>query len=159
MTYADAVIARFLLNFLTQLLVAYIVLTGIYLSFETRTVPEISSIALAIAMAASLGLGVGTLNCFLFTMFPIWARFWAVLTRPLFIISCTIFLYDPIPLPYRDILWYNPLVQVVGQMRRGFYPTYDAAYVSYIYVFGLAVVFLAFGLVFLRRYHKELIHR
>lgn len=158
-TFVDAVLGRFFLNAMTQVLVSYIVFIGIILVFETRTSPAVPQIAMACVMSMALGLGVGVFNCFLFTMFPIWQRIWTVVTRPLFILSCILFLFDTIPQPYRDVLWYNPLVHVVGEMRHGFYPTYDAAYVSFIYVFGLSFGLMTLGLVFLRRYHRDLLYK
>lgn len=158
-TFADALLGRFILNLMTQILVAYIVFVGIVLMFDTRTLIHLPSIALGLSMAAFLGLGAGTLNCFLFTMFPVWPRVWSVLTRPLFLVSCTIFLFDTIPQPFRDYLWFNPLVHAVGVTRRGFYPTYDAAYVSLTYVFGLGLLLMVIGMVFLRRYHRDLLYK
>ena len=157
-TFLDAIIARFLTNLLTQLMVAYVVLFGILLTFESRTAPDPVGIALGFAMAASLALGIGIMNAFLFTMFPIWQRIWAILNRPMFLISCIFFLLENVPEPYRDYLWWNPLVHVVGQMRASFYPTYDATYVSYPYVFGIALGLSATGLLFLRRYHRVLLN-
>lgn len=158
-TFVDALLGRFILNVITQILVAYIVFISILLIFETRTTLYLPSIALSLAMAAILAVGVGSLNCFLFTKFPIWPRIWSVLTRPLFIISCTLFLFDTIPQPFRDALWYNPLVQVIGQMRNGFYPNYDAHYVNLPYVFGIGLILMLTGLVFLRRYHRDLLYK
>lgn len=154
-TFLDALLARFLTNMLTQIMVAYIVLAGIMLLFDTRTVLDPTKIVLGFAMAAALAFGVGTLNAFLMTRFELWQRVWSIVTRPLFIISCIFFIFDAIPQPFRDILWWNPLVHVVGQTRSGFYPGYDAPYVSLVYVFGLSTALTAAGLVFLRRYHRD----
>ncbi|MFZ1726898.1 MAG: ABC transporter permease [Albidovulum sp.] len=157
-TFADALIGRFLTNGLTQLLSAYIIFTGMLLIFDTRTSPDLPQIALAMAMAAMLALGVGTMNCFLMSMLPIWQKTWAILNRPLFLISCIFFVFDGVPEPARSVLWYNPLVHVIGQMRHGFYPSYDALYVSPFYVFSLSLGLLALGLLFLRRYHNEILN-
>jgi len=151
-TFADALLARFFLNLLTQLLVAYILFTGILFFFDTRTAPDLPAIGLGLAMAASLGLGIGTLNCLLTGLMPAWQRVWAIMNRPLFLISCIFFLFESVPVPFNDILWYNPLVHIVGQTRSGFYPYYDAPYVSPLYVFGIAMICFLFGMVFLRRY-------
>ena len=76
----------------------------------------------------------------------------------MFIVSCVIFLFDTVPQPYRDWLWWNPLIHPIGLIRRGFYATYDANYVSFIYVFAVAAVTLAAGLLLLRRYHRDIIN-
>ncbi|MEM6594053.1 MAG: ABC transporter permease [Pseudomonadota bacterium] len=158
-TFVDALLARFFLTLLTQILVMGIVFAGLMALFDTRTQPDILKIALAISMVAALGFGVGSLNCVLVGFAPSWARIWAIANRPMFLISCIFFPYEAIPLPYRDWLWYNPLVHVVGQMRHGFYPYYDAAYVSLLYVFGLALGLSATGLLFLWRYYRDILHR
>ena len=85
---------------------------------------DIAAIALGFLMALILALGIGTLNCFLVSMFPVWERFWAILNRPLFVISTLFFLFEIVPHPYDTLLWYNPLVHIVGQVRIGMYPTY-----------------------------------
>lgn len=156
-TFFDALLARFIVNFLTQLMVAYVVFVGILLLFETRTIPDISGIALAVVMAATLAFGVGMLNAFLFTAFPVWQRVWSILTRPLMLVSGVIFIFDSVPRPYQDYLWWNPLIHVVGQMRDSFYPTYDGSYISHAYVFGVSGIMMLFGLIFLRRYHRDIL--
>ncbi len=157
-TFLDAILARFILNMLTELMVAYLVFTGILLIFETRVLIDIPVIAEALLLAGALALGVGTLNCFLFTRFPIWQQAWSILMRPMFIISCVFMIYNNMPEFLRNWLWYNPLVHIVGLMRRGFYSSYDAPYVSQGYVLGFSAVCLVMGLIFLRRYQYELLH-
>lgn len=157
-TYLDAILARFLINMLTQLLVAYLVLFGILTIFDTQVVPDYPTIVQGFALAALLALGIGTLNCYLFIRFPVWQRAWSILTRPMFIISCIFFLFETIPEVYRDVLWYNPLVHVVGMMRRGFYSNYDANYISVTYVVGVSMMCMMAGLLFLHRSHRDLVN-
>lgn len=157
-TYVDALAARFLLSAMTQVLVVAIVVAAMIPALGIEAILDLPAIGLALAMAGALALGVGTLNCFLTEMFPSWERIWAILNRPLFIISAIFFLFESVPQPYRDWLWFNPLVHVVGQMRKGFYPTYEGAYVSPGFVFGLSAGCLMAGLLFLGRYHRDLIN-
>ena len=116
------------------------------------------SIALGYTMALTLAVGVGTLNCYLMSVFPVWDRVWSIATRPLFIISAIIFLFDSIPLPYRDWLWWNPIIHVIGATRQGIYATYDAPYVSPLYVFSISLITLALGLLLLRRQYRDIIN-
>ncbi|MCQ0971230.1 ABC transporter permease [Paracoccus sp. TK19116] len=157
-TFMDAILGRLFTNVVTQLLVAYIVFAGITLTMETRTDPQLPEIALSLAMAGVLGLGIGVLNCFLFTGFPWWQKVWMILNRPLMIASCVIFMFDTVPQPWRDWLWWNPLVHVVGQMRKAFYPSYSGDYVSPAYVFGVGLICLTLGLTLLLRYHRDLLN-
>lgn len=158
-TYIDALVARFILNTMTQLMIGYIILVGIMLAFETRVNPDLVVIVQAYALAALLALGIGTLNCYLFSRFPVMQRAWSILMRPMFLISCIFFLFETLPPTYQNILWYNPLVHIIGLMRRGFYGTYDASYVSVTYIVGLSLGCMALGLLLLRRHHRDILHR
>ncbi|WP_306045738.1 ABC transporter permease [Nioella sp. MMSF_3534] len=157
-TFMDAIIGRFILNTLTQLLVSYILIASILFLFETRTTPVMGRVALTYAMVGSLSFGIGVLNCFLTSRFRVWQQVWSILMRPMFLISGIFFMYDDIPEPYRSYLWYNPVMHITGEMRAAFYVNYGGDYVSPGYVFSIALVTSAFGLLFLRRYHRDLLH-
>lgn len=158
-TFLDALIARFLLNLLTQLLVAYLVFTTTIILFEGRVAFDLGMIVRGIATGAFLGLGIGTLNAFVYMRVPVWQQAWSVLTRPLFILSCALIMYDGIPQPYRDWLWWNPLVHVVGLVRGGFYNSYDTYYVWLPYPLAVGMGCFMLGLLLLRRHHRDLFER
>lgn len=157
-TYLDAIIARFLLNFATQTLVAYVIFAGSYLLFETRVSIDLPTIILAHTAMAALALGFGIFNSYMFTRFPLYQRGWSIVMKPMFILSCIFFLFETIPQPYNTYLWFNPLIHPIGLMRSGFYATYDAGYVSLLYVFGLSLGLTALGLLFLRRHYRDLLN-
>ena len=156
-TYMHAILARFLLQLLTQLMVFAIVFGGILLILDTRAAIDVPPILLSILMSAVLGLGVGAMNCFLMGIMPLWERLWSILTRPLLFVSCVFYTLDELPPKLQDVLWFNPIVHNVAVMRMGFYSTYDPLYVAPAYVFGIGLVLLAFGLLLLRRYHLDLL--
>lgn len=156
-TWLDSLIARFLLNTLTGVMVAYILLTGILITTETRTVIDIMPVIVAMGLAALLGLGIGTLNCFMFGILPVWDLIWGILTRPLFLASGVIMTYENLPQSAQNILWYNPLIHITGIMREGFYPMYSPIYVSPLLVIIIALVPLALGMLLLRRHHKAIL--
>lgn len=155
-TFMDALIARILFNAATHILVAALIFSFIVTFMDTRTHPDVFGIGIAMAMMILVATAVGTINCFLFSAFPWWQSVWSILMRPLFLVSCIFFIFDNVPLPYRDWLWWNPLVHVVGQMRASFYPSYRADYVSHVYVFGLSLALITLGLALLIRYHRDL---
>ena len=157
-TFLDAILARFLLAAMTQAMVAGVVLAAMVPLLGIRTLIDIPAVAGAMGLAMALALGVGVLNCFLTEMVPAWERVWAILNRPLFIVSGVFFLFEAVPEPWRGWLWFNPLVHVIGQMRLGLYPAYDGAEVSAAYVLALAGAALLAGLVLLGRYHRDLVN-
>ena len=157
--WLDAVMARFFLNTLTLSMVFCIVITGILSVIETRTVITIQPILLGLSICALVGLGVGMVNCLLAGLFPVWAIIWKVLSRPMFIASGVIFIYDDMPPLVQDILWWNPILHATGLVRTGFYPNYYASYISLEYGFGLALGLIATGLLFLQPYHEKILNR
>lgn len=158
-TFMDAILARFILTTLTQIMVACIIFGGIFLIWDTKVIIKLPYIAAAFSLVALLGLGVGTLNCFLFTRFPVWQQAWSILTRPLFIVSCVFVIFDGMPEWARNVLWYNPVVHLVGMTRYGFYSTYHASYVSVGYLLGFSGVCMFFGLLLLRKHQYTLLVR
>jgi len=158
-TWVDALTARFLLNSLTSLLITVLLVSGILAVIDSRTVLDFPKIVSGLSLAMILGLGVGVLNCALSGLFPLWEMIWSIFTRPLFLASGVIFLYDTMPPLAREILWYNPLIHVIGRMRTGFYPTYTAPYINEVYVLSIALICLALGLILLGRYHRDILNR
>lgn len=158
-TWIDAAAARFILTALTDVVVMIILFTGMIITTDHRSVLDLITIVEAVCLAAFLGLGLGALNCVLFGLFTVWMQVWSILSRPMFLISGTFFLYEDMPASVQQYLWYNPLLHITGLIRRGFYSTYDAAYVSISYVLLIATICLFLGIVLLGRYHRVILNR
>ena len=156
-TFADAILARFALNVMTQTMVFCIVIAGIAVIDDLRLTVDVPTALLALALAALLGLGVGVINCFASSMVPAWENVWAIAMRPAFLLSGIFFIYEDLSERFREIIWWNPLFHVTGLMRRAFYPTYDAKYVSVSYVLAVGTLCLFFGLLLLGRYHRDIL--
>lgn len=155
----DAVFAKVVLNFMTSLFVAILLLGGIILFNGLHVNLDLAAALLSVVLAALLGTGIGALNCVLFGFFPTWKNVWGVLTRPLFLLSGIFFTFESVPPAFREILWWNPLVHVIGLMRAGFYGSYDAGYVSIPYVLGIALATFALGAYLMRRHASALIEQ
>ena len=156
-TFVDALIARFLVNLITEVMVGYLLLAGAMVLFEGPMNVDLVHVVIGLAMAASLGLGIGTLNAYFFSRIPALQQAWSVMMRPMAIFSCVVIVYDGIPQPFRDYLWWNPILHTVGEVRNGFYDGYDAYYVNPVYVMAVALSCLALGLLFLRAHHREIL--
>lgn len=158
-SWLDALVARFLLNLLTHLMVIMLVIGAMLAALDTRASPDFPLIANAIGMVAVLAFGVGVINCYLFMAFPAWERVWMVITRPLFIISGVFFLFEDLPRWVQGILWFNPVFHATGEMRAGLYPTYSPDYVSPIFAYGLGLSLTVIGLMLMARHVDVLIHK
>lgn len=157
-TWVDAVLARFLLNTLTGVLVILILFSGLFFVADIGTMPNIVPILQAVTLAALLGLSVGIVNCVLFGLFPVWEQIWSIITRPLFLVSGVFFLYEDLPTSVQAILWYNPVIHITGLMRRGFYATYTADYVDISFVAIISLIFLFFGVLLMGRFHRDILN-
>ena len=156
-TFVDALIARFLTNLITELMIAYLVFGGAMVLFEGRMNVDMVGVVLGLSLVSFLALGIGTLNAYLFARLPVLQQAWSVTMRPMFIFSCVLIMYDSIPQPFRDWLWWNPILHGVGAVRGGFYDVYDPYYVTPLYVLGVALSCLTLGLLFLRAHHREIL--
>lgn len=158
-TWMDAILARFLLNMLTSFLVAYVLLFSILHVTDTTAILDIVPILEAMILAALLGLGIGSVNCVIGGFYPTWEMIWSIATRPLFIISGVLFIYEDLPNSAQAIAWYNPIIHITGLMRTGVFPNYHPGYISILYVMVWVLVPLALGLLLLRRYYRDLLQR
>ena len=146
-TPLDMVLARLILQSLTGLAVAGLIFTGIYTtSGEQVTMspwPILQSFCLAVLLAA----GLGIFNCWAFAVSGGWELFWGVLSRPLLLVSCVFYSFGSLPAQVRDVLWFNPVVHIVGLLRTGIYPVYDQVHVAPEYVALVAMILLLAGLI------------
>jgi len=155
----DALIAKAIVTLVTVLLVGLLLYAGVILWLDLHVTLDLAAVALGFAMAILLGMGVGAMNCVLFGFFPTWKNVWTVLTRPMFILSGIFFLFEDAPPAFQSVLWFNPLVHVIGTVRSGFYGTYHPQYVSLPYVFGLSLTLLMLGGWLMRRHASALIEQ
>lgn len=158
-TWLDAILARFLLGLITNIMILFIILGGaIAITGYSGTLDYVMMLQGVLA-AAMLGLGVGTFNAFIHGRFPLIKTFWRIINRPLFLLSGVIFTFDSLPAKVQHIFWFNPLIHVTGLMHGGVYPSYQPHYISFVYIYGIAFVSLALGLLFLRAYSRDLISK
>ena len=153
-TYVDAIFARLILNALTQIVITIILVFMIILLFGGQYQIDYLDCIRAFAMAVVLGFSMGVLNCYLMSMFHIWQFIWSVINRPLFIISGIFFLLDPLPEHVRSVLLWNPFAHPIMMLRRGIYDTYDAVYMSELYVYSVSLALSALGMLLLHRFHR-----
>lgn len=158
-SWIDSVIARFLLNALTSIMVSYLTFVFVVMMLDTGTVFEIWPILLSAALALFFGLGVGLMNCVLNGLYPTWEVIWSIITRPLFIASGVLYIYEDLPQIVQKILWFNPLIHITGIFREGIYPHYEPEYVSVVFTVGISLALGAMGLLLLRRYHRVILEK
>ncbi|WP_259777533.1 ABC transporter permease [Aliiroseovarius crassostreae] len=157
-TFLDALMARALLHLLTHILVGYIVFFGMVIFLDLKLHPDYTQIALAYLVGGVLGFGVGCFNCYVMMSFPVWERVWQILTRPLIFVSGLFLPFEAMPRIAQEILWWNPLMHVVGFLRKGIYaPLYEGAYLSFAFPVLTGLTLMCLGLLLLYRNHQRLL--
>lgn len=152
--YIDVIASRYILTIITQVVVFCIIFFSIVAIVDMSLQLRIPTMFNALLGASVLALGIGTLNITLFRFIPIWRVIWKILTRPLYILSCIIFLYEGLPSAAQSILWYNPIVHIVSIMRTGVYSSEafeHADGITMVYPYSVGFIALAFGLLFLKK--------
>ncbi|MEM7176753.1 MAG: ABC transporter permease [Pseudomonadota bacterium] len=155
-TPTDTVLARFLLQFLTNSVIAVVVLAGALMISGYAPKLSVEVIVAAVLLASILGLGVGALNAVLFHVSPAWERVYLILTHPLFIVSGIFYVPELLPPEMRAVIHWNPVVHPVSLMRTGVYANYEGADIDLAYVGLVSVLTLLLGLFFLRAYRARL---
>lgn len=144
-TPLDTVIARFGLSCATLVVISALVFSGALIYTGHGFDVKIEFLLSGMAAAVVLGLGIGTLNALLFAFLPAWRIIWSILSRPLFLISGIFFVFDTLPNDAQGLLWWNPLIHVIGLTRMAFYSTYDGNYVSISFAYGIGIVTFIIG--------------
>jgi capsular polysaccharide transport system permease protein len=158
-TVLDAMFARFILNFMIDILVFIVLAYGIITYYGLRVNIDYFPAITSIVMAGSLAMGVGTFNSVLFMMFPSYENLWSMFSRPMMIASGVLLLINDLPNYLFRYFWWNPAAHVVAEMRHAFYPSYDASFVSPGYVFLFSAIAFALGLISLKRYVYDALDR
>lgn len=156
-SWLDAIVARFALNTATHLVVTALVLGPLLWQGGPSTGLVIGPLLLGLGLAAGLGLGIGTLNAALFELVPVWERIWAILNKPLFIVSGVMFLPDAAPRPFSDWLWFNPLTHVFALVRSGSYPAYEADPAGGLFAAAVGLFCLTAALALLNMHARRLL--
>lgn len=142
----DTMAARYILQFATTVVVAICVLGYIIMTVRHPVSIDMPPLLEAMVAASLIALGGGLANAVLFIMYPVYEKLFAIVTRPLFLLSGVFFLPDSLPPMAKDVILFNPLAHIVMQFRTGFYPQYRAADYDGFYVWSVAAVLMFTGL-------------
>lgn len=151
-TALDALFARFLLNVFTSVVIFVALTSSIVAYYDIRVNVDVAAVVMSIAMASALALGIGTLNSVLFLASPTYESVFGIITKPQMLISGVFFLVNTLPANIFYYLKWNPLAQIIAEMRGGFYPTYDISWVSPAYIFLIAGICFTLGLIGIKSY-------
>ncbi|MCZ4088849.1 hypothetical protein O3W52_01810 [Ensifer psoraleae] len=104
----DAIVSRFILQFMTDALVAAVILLMIFELGRCDCVYGHRRHGRGCQCGRRAGLGIGTINIVMFARFSLYEQIFGIINRPLFMISGVFFLPESLPNPFRDYILYNP---------------------------------------------------
>jgi capsular polysaccharide transport system permease protein len=118
---------------------------------------DILQASFALGTAMLLGLGSGILNGVIVLAAPPWFVGYSLATILLWVSSGILFVPDAFPALARDILAYNPLLQVIEWMRSAYYEGYGAIVLDRTYALSFGVITLFLGLLLERAMRGHLL--
>jgi ABC-type polysaccharide/polyol phosphate export permease/tetratricopeptide (TPR) repeat protein len=152
----DVILARGLLEFATDLVVAVVLLAG-FAAIGIPAMPgDLWGAATALIVTALLGCGVGYINAVLQTLFRSWDKLWNNATRLLYFFSGIFYVPGMMPDWARDILAWNPLLHAIDWFRAGFFAAYQPHWLDRRYLTVIALIAVMFGLALERGLRRRL---
>ena len=155
----DAIMARFVLNFVIQCTIFIIATWAIITVWHLRVIIDIPLAIESMCLAGLLGLGVGTFNSVLFVAYPFYENTYGVITRPLFLASGIFFDISMMPDWVQSWEAWNPTQMPVALMRAAFYPGANTSLASPFYVIMFSLIAGTLGLTTLRRFFRDALER
>ena len=152
----DVIIARGLVEVLTDLMVAIILLAGFFavgIGLLPHDLPALSASVVAVSL---FGCGIGLINAVINAFFKSWDKIWAQLTRTLYFCSGIFYVPGMMPDWIRDILAWNPILHAVDWFRSSFFPEYEPHWLDRSYLAIVAAVSVAAGLCLERGLRRHL---
>ncbi len=153
----DVILARGCLEFMTDIVVAVVLLAG-FAAIGIPALPDsLASIATALIVTALLGCGVGFVNAVLQTLFRSWDKLWNNATRLLYFFSGIFYVPGMMPDWARDILAWNPLLHAIDWFREGFFGNYRPHWLDREYLLIAALLAIFAGLALERGLRRRLV--
>ena len=142
----DVILARGLLELVTDLLVAAILLAGFGVLGWGTLPRDFSGLAAAVAAVWLLGCGFGFVNAVVNSFCKSWDKIWAQLTRILYFCSGIFYVPGMMPDWIRDMLAWNPVLQAVDWFRASFFADYVPHWLDRSYLAAVTGLVLLAGL-------------
>ncbi len=142
----DVIVARGLLELVTDLLVAVILLAG-FGAIGLATMPDdFAGLSASVAAIWCLGCGCGFINAVITGFCKSWDKIWAQLTRLLYFCSGIFYVPGMMPDWIRGILAWNPVMHAVDWFRSSFFAEYEPHWLDRTFLVVAAAVTLSAGL-------------
>ena len=153
----DAIIARFILEFMTWTIISTIVV-GVLILLGFADAPQSVLGCLTVLFILSIhGLGIGLLNYAISNYSHMWEKVFHVCLRPVYLASGIMFLPERLPTDAQYWLWFLPTAHLFDWIREYYFEGYTSTFLSKPYVLISALVMIGIGLLLerMQRRHFE----
>ena len=144
----DVVLARALLELVTDLVVALILLAG-FTAIGLHAVPrDLGGVAAALIAVWLFACGLGFFNAVVTAFWKGWDKVWVQIVRILYFVSGIFYVPATMPDWVRHILAWNPILQAVDWFRVSFFEGYAPYWLDrgYLVILGLWTLFVGLAL-------------
>jgi ABC-type polysaccharide/polyol phosphate export permease/Flp pilus assembly protein TadD len=152
----DVIMARGLVEVLTDIVVAIILMTGFFAVGLGLLPHDLPALSASVVVVSLFGCGIGLINAVINAFFKSWDKIWAQLTRTLYFCSGIFYVPGMMPDWIRDILAWNPILHAVDWFRSSFFPEYEPHWLDRSYLAIVAAVSVAAGLCLERGLRRHL---
>jgi capsular polysaccharide transport system permease protein len=152
----DVIMARGLVEVLTDIIVAIILLAGFFAVGSGLLPQDLPALSASVVTVSLFGCGIGFINAVINAFFKSWDRIWAQLTRALYFCSGIFYVPGMMPDWIRDALSWNPILHAVDWFRSSFFPEYEPHWLDRSYLAIAAAVSVAAGLCLERGLRRHL---
>ena len=142
----DTIIARAILECATMIVIMTIVISGLILVGDAPTPNDTMMMLAAFIGLALLGTGVGLINAVISTKLNSWMNVYSLFSLPLLWISGVFYSMEMLPKKLKSILAWNPIMQGVEGMRKGYYHNYRASELDLYYLYAVGIGMILIGL-------------
>jgi len=155
-TTFDVIAARGLLEIITDVIVAVLLLVGFGAIGLAAMPDDLWDPSMALLVTAGFGFGVGYCNAVITVFVRSWDKAYSQVTRVLYFISGIFFVPGMMPEWARDLLAWNPLLHAIDWFRAGFFASYQPHWLDRSYLVILAILALLVGLGLERALRRKL---
>jgi capsular polysaccharide transport system permease protein len=142
----DLVIARAILETVTQLVVMFLLLGSMAMWQGELHINSWTETLVGLGLAAGIGSSFGLVCCGLSVFSRSVERLFPALIRPIFWLSAVFHPVESLPRGFRDFLLFNPIVHAIELVRDGWFPGYHALHVDIPYTCSWILVMSFVGL-------------
>lgn len=142
----DAASARLILDSATYFTIFCVIFCFLILVFDATMPAHPQAMLLAFFGLGLLAFGVGLNLAALQRRYELTVQIYGLITTPMLFLTPVFYSLETLPTETRNILLWNPIAHGVEGMRHGYYVNYGTTYISFPYLYMVAITLIASGM-------------